>query len=58
MKCNDTNRQAGPMKARKNHPLTTKVLEGLREEQGRQNFFIPQNERTRQRPFDEELQAK
>ena len=58
MKCNDTNRNAGPMKARTDYQLTTKVLEGLREEQGRQNSFIQKNERTRQRPFNEELQAK
>ena len=58
MRCNDTSRQAGPMKARKDYQLTTRVFEGLREEQRPQISFIPKKERTRQRPFNEEPQAK
>ena len=56
--CNDEDRQAGPMKARKDFRPTTKIVASLRQEQGRQNSFVPKNERTRQRPFDEVLQAK
>ena len=56
--CNDEDRQAGPMKARKDFGPTTKILASLRQEQGRQNSFIPKNERMRQRPFDEALRAK
>ena len=36
---------------------TTQALASLRQEQGRQNCKIPKKERTRRRPFDEELQA-
>ena len=36
----------------------TDALIGLRQEQGRENPKIPKNERTRQRPFDDRLQAK
>ena len=50
--CNDEDRQAEPMKARKDFRLTTKILASLRQEQGRQNSFIPKNGRTRPRPFD------
>ena len=49
--CNDEDRQAGPMKARKDFKPTTKIL-------ARPNSFIPQNERMRQRPFDEALRAE
>ena len=56
--CNDEDRQAGPMKARKDFRPTTKMLASLRQEQGRQNSFIPKIERMRQRPFDEAMQAK
>ena len=41
-------RQCGP----------TDALIGLQQEQGRQNSYTPKNERSEQRPFDEELQAK
>ena len=50
--CNDTNGQAGPMKARRDFHLSTKVNENLRQEQGQQNSFIPKNERTRERGKD------
>ena len=36
---------------------TTQTLRSLRQEQGRQNSFIPKNERVRQRPLDEALRA-
>ena len=55
--CNDDGRQARPMRARKGFKLTTKILTSLRQEQGRQNSFIPKNERVRQRPFGEALPA-
>ena len=56
--CNDEDRQAGPMKARKDVGPTTKILASLRQEQGRENSCIPKNERLRQRPFDETLRAE
>ena len=56
--CNDDDRQAGPMRARKDFRSVTKILTRLRQEQGRQNSFIPKNERVRQRPFDESLRAE
>ena len=49
--CNDEDRETGPVNARKHFKPTTQVLASLRQEQ-------KENERTRQRPFDEELQAK
>ena len=55
--CNDEDRQPGPMIARKDFKPTTKNLASLRPEQGRLNFFIPKNERMRQRQFDEALRA-
>ena len=55
--CNDDDRQAGPMRGRTVFQPTTRILTGLRQEQGRQNSFIPKNERVRQRPFDEALRA-
>ena len=55
--CNDDDRQAGPMRARKEFKPTTKIFESLRQEQGRQNSFSPKNEITRQRLFDEALRA-
>ena len=51
-------RQCGAMSRRSDYKPTTNALIGLRQEQGRQNFYIPENERSRQKPFDEELQAK
>ena len=45
--CNDEDRQAGPMKARRDFRPTTKILASLRQEEGRQIFFIPKNERMR-----------
>ena len=56
--CNDEDRQAGPMKARKDFKSTTKILASLPHEQGRQNSFIPKIERMRQRPVDEALRAE
>ena len=56
--CNEKDRQAGPMNARKDFKPSTQFIAGLRQEQGRHNSYIPNNEKTRQRPFDEELQAK
>ena len=55
--CND-GRQSGPMRARKDFKPTAKILASLRQEQGRQNSFIPKNERMRQRPFDEASRAE
>ena len=49
-------RQCGPMHRRSDYKPTD--LTSLRQEQVRQNSYIPKNERTRQRPFDEQLQAK
>ena len=37
--CNDDDRQAGPMTARKDFKPTTKILASLRQQQGRQNPF-------------------
>ena len=55
--CNDEDRQAGPMEARGDFKPSTKFLASLRQEQGRQNSFLPKNERMRQRPSDEALRA-
>ena len=49
----DDGRQAGPMRAREDFEPTAKIITSLRQEQGRQNSYIPKNERARQRPFDE-----
>ena len=51
--CNEEDRQAGLMNARTDFGPNTRILASLRQEQGRQNFFIPKNEKMRQRPFDE-----
>ena len=56
--CNDDDRQVGPMRARKDFKTTTKILTSLRQEQGRQNSFIPKNERVRQRNFSEALRTE
>ena len=56
--CNDDDRQAGPMRARKDFKTTTKILTSLRQEQRRQNSFIPKNERVRQRNFNEALRTE
>ena len=56
--CNDDDRQAGPMRARKDFQFVTKILTRLRQERGRQDSFIPKNERVRQRLFDEALRAE
>ena len=56
--CNDDDRQVGPMRARKDFKTTTKILTSLRQEQGRQNSFIPKNERVRQRNFNEALRTE
>ena len=55
--CNDDDRQAGPMRARKDFKPTTKILTSV-QEQGRQKSFVPKNERIRQRPFDDALRAE
>ena len=44
--CNDEDRQAGPMKARRDFRPTTKILASLRQEVGRQKSFIPKNAKT------------
>ena len=44
--CNDEDRHAGPLKARTDSRPTT-ILASLRQEQGRQNSFIPKNETLR-----------
>ena len=54
---NDDDRHAGPMRARKDFKPTTQTLTDLRPEQGRQNSYIPKNERARQRTVDEALRA-
>ena len=46
------------LNARKDFKPTTQVLASLRQELGRQNSKTPKKERQRQRPVDEELQAK
>ena len=51
-------RQCGAMNRRSDYKPTTDALIGLRQEQGRQHFYIQKNERSRERPFDQELQAK
>ena len=56
--CHDDDRQPGPMRARKDFKPTAKSLTSLRQKQGRQNSFIPKNERVKQRPFDEALRAE
>ena len=45
-------------KQEKDFNTTTKFLASLRQDQGRQNSFIPKNERMRQRPFDEALRPE
>ena len=52
-----SDKQAGPMRARKDSKSTTQNLTVLRQEQRRQNVQIPREERVRQRPFDEALRA-
>ena len=42
---------------RENIKCTAQTLTSLGQEQGRQNSYIPKNERVRQRPFDEALRA-
>ena len=41
----------------KDFKSTTQLLAGLRRKRGRQNVYIPKNERARQRPFDEAWRA-
>ena len=41
--CNDDDRQAGPMRERRNSKPTTKILTSLRQEQGRHNFFYSED---------------
>ena len=47
--CNDEDRQARPMKARKDFKPTLNVLACVRQEQGRQNSSIAKNERMKQK---------
>ena len=54
----EKDRQCGPMTSRSYFNPMTNALIGLRQEQGTENSYIPKNERTRQRPFDDRLQAK
>ena len=56
--CHDDDREAGPIIARRDSESTTKILTSLRQEQGRQNYSIPKNERMWQRPFDEEFRPE
>ena len=56
--CATKDRQCGPMNRRSDYKPTTLALISHRQEQGRQDSYIPKNERTRQKPFDKELQAK
>ena len=51
--CSDEDRQAGPMTIRKDSKPTTKILASLRQEQGRQNSFIP---KTRQQGKDHSME--
>ena len=50
-------KQAGPMRAQEDFKSTTHNFTVLQREQGRQNAYIPKNERARQRPFNEALRA-
>ena len=52
--CNDVDRQAGPMRARKDFKSTPRTLTSLRQEQGRQNFLCP---RTREYGKDHSIEA-
>ena len=54
----DDDREAGPIRARRDFEPTTKILTSLRQQQGRQHSSIPKNERMRQRTFDEEFRAE
>ena len=45
------------MRARKDLKPISRILTSLRQEQGRENSFIPKNERVRQVPIDEALRA-
>ena len=56
--CNTQDRQEGPLNTRKDFKPTMQALASLRQEQGRNNSYSPKNERTRQRPFDQELYTK
>ena len=56
--CNDEDRRAGPMEARKDFKPTPRILASLRQERRQQNSVIPKNERMRRRPFDEALRAE
>ena len=49
MKCNDPNLQSGAMRIRDDHRTTTKLVLGLREEEGRTNTYIPKTQRTKQK---------
>ena len=57
MACNDEGRQVAPMTGRKDFNFLRKFSQ-FRQERGRQNFFSPKNERTRQTRFDDALRAK
>ena len=51
-------KQAGPMRARKDFMSTTQNLAALHREQGRQNAYIPKNERARRRAFMEGIVSR
>ena len=51
-------RQCGPMNRRSDSFPLLMLSWVFDKERGRQNSYIPKNERSRKRPFDEELQAK
>ena len=56
--CHDDDREAGPIRARRDSESTTKILTSLRQEQGRQHYSIPKNERMWQRTFVEEYRPE
>ena len=57
--CNDDDdREAGPITARRDSEPTTKILTSLRQQQGRQHYSIPKNERMWQRTFVEEFRPE
>ena len=57
--CNDDDdREAGPIRARRDFEPTTKLLTSLRQQHGGQHYSIPKNERMRQRTFDKEFRPE
>ena len=56
--CNDDDREAGPIRGSRDFEPTTKIPTSLRQQQGRQHYSIPKNERMRQRTFDKEFRPE